>query len=109
MMTAVDSSVLLDVLLNDQQHASKSIIALERAAAEGSLGVCDVVLAEVIPVLPKEDVQQFLRDWRLTFIPSTQDSVIVTVSACAASASAAAPELAASPSPTRGTPPSRAV
>ncbi len=72
MLTAVDSSVLLDVLLNDQQHASNSIVALERAAAEGSLGVCDVVLAEVIPVLPKGDVQQFLRDWQLTFLPSTQ-------------------------------------
>ena len=51
MVTAADSSVLLDVLLNDPQHAQASLAALHRAAAEGSLVICDVVLAEIVPVL----------------------------------------------------------
>ena len=37
MVTAVDSSVLLDVLLDDPHHAAHSIAALQQAAAEGSL------------------------------------------------------------------------
>jgi hypothetical protein len=37
MVTAVDGSVLLDVLLNDPQHAGCSIAALRQAASEGSL------------------------------------------------------------------------
>src|SRR5262245_8785600 len=69
MVTAVDTSVLLDVLLNDPQHAPASIAALHRAAAEGSLAICDVALAEVVPVLKTEDLPQFLADWNFRFSP----------------------------------------
>jgi predicted nucleic acid-binding protein len=72
MVTAVDTSVLLDVLLNDPQHAPSSIVALQRAAAEGSLAICDAALAEIVPVLTAGEVAQFLADWKLTFLPSTQ-------------------------------------
>jgi hypothetical protein len=44
MVTAVDTSVLLDVLLNDPQHAGPSVAALRRAANEGSLIICETVL-----------------------------------------------------------------
>jgi len=47
MVTAVDTSVLLDVLLNDPQHAPASITALCRAAVEGSLILCEIALAEM--------------------------------------------------------------
>ncbi|HAB15007.1 MAG TPA: PIN domain-containing protein [Verrucomicrobiota bacterium] len=72
MVTAVDSSVLLDVLLNDPQHVSSSINALRRSAAEGSLAVSEVVVAEIAPVLEPGDLQKFLADWKLNFLPSTQ-------------------------------------
>jgi predicted nucleic acid-binding protein len=77
MVTAVDSSVLLDVLLNDPRHAPASVKALRRAAAEGSLILCDVVLAEVAPTLAPADMPQFLSDWNLTFVPSSQSSAIL--------------------------------
>ena len=77
MVTAVDTSVLLDVLLNDPRHAPASIAALHRAAAEGSLAVCDVALAEGAPVLTAGDLPQFLADWKLTFLPSTQQVAIL--------------------------------
>jgi predicted nucleic acid-binding protein len=77
MVTAVDTSVLLDVLLNDPQHAPASITALHRAAAEGSLGICDVALAEIVPVLSAADLHQFLADWKLTFLPSTQQAAVL--------------------------------
>ena len=72
MVTAVDTSVLLDVLLNDPQHAPTSLAALYRAAAEGSLAICNVALAEIVPVLATGDIPQFLADWKLAFLPSTQ-------------------------------------
>jgi predicted nucleic acid-binding protein len=77
MVTAVDTSVLLDVLLNDLQHASGSISALRRATAEGSLIVCEVVLAEVAPTLVATDVPKFLSDWNLAFVPSSQSGAIL--------------------------------
>lgn len=72
MVTAVDTSVLLDVLLNDPRHAQASLTALRRAAAEGSLVLSETALAEIVPVLKPGDLPRFLADWKLTFLPSTQ-------------------------------------
>ena len=77
MVTTVDTSVLLDVLLNDPQHAPASIAALHRATAEGSLAICDVALAEIVPVLSAADIPQFLTEWKLNFLPSTQQAAIL--------------------------------
>ena len=76
MVTAVDTSVLLDVLLNDPQHAPASIAALRQAAAEGSLIICETTLAEVAPTLPSADVPQFLSDRKLGFVPSGRISTL---------------------------------
>ena len=77
MVTAVDTSVFLDVLLNDPQHAPASIAALHRAAAEGTLAIYDAALAEIAPVLGASDLPQFLSDWNITFLPSTQPVAIL--------------------------------
>ena len=77
MVTAVDTSVLLDVLLNDPQHAPGSMAALHRAAAEGSLAICDAALAEIVPVLAAADIPQFLADWKLAFLPSTEPVAVL--------------------------------
>ena len=74
MVTAADSSVLLDVLLNDSQHAPRSIAALRQAATEGSLIICETTLAEIVPTLSSADLPQFLSDWSLAFVPSSQAS-----------------------------------
>jgi predicted nucleic acid-binding protein len=74
MVTAVDSSVLLDVLLNDKQHAELSISALRRADGDGSLIICETTLAEITPTLPSSDLPQFLADWKLLFVPSSRES-----------------------------------
>ena len=47
MVTAIDSSVLLDVLTNDPDHGHASLQALDAARGLGRLVVCPVVWAEV--------------------------------------------------------------
>ncbi len=47
MITAVDSSVLLDVLTNDRLRQAGSLNALRDAKRDGALIVCPVVWAEV--------------------------------------------------------------
>ena len=47
MITAVDTNVLLDVLLENPNFADQSIQALEDASAAGSLVICDIVFAEL--------------------------------------------------------------
>jgi predicted nucleic acid-binding protein len=47
MITAIDTNVLLDILIPDQAFYDASVNLLEQAAAEGSLVVCDIVYAEL--------------------------------------------------------------
>lgn len=47
MITAVDTSVLLDVLLPDPTYGPRSADALREAIATGSLIACEVVWAEI--------------------------------------------------------------
>jgi predicted nucleic acid-binding protein len=68
MPTAVDSSVLLDVLLDDPLHAESS------ESAQDGLVVCETVIAEIVPVLAKASLHEFLSDWQIKFIPSSVES-----------------------------------
>jgi hypothetical protein len=47
MITAIDTNVLLDVLVPDPEYFERSLQALEEAANAGSLVVCDLVYAEL--------------------------------------------------------------
>lgn len=49
MITAVDTSVLLDVFLPDEQHGPRSAQWLRAAYDRGAVLVCDVVYAELVP------------------------------------------------------------
>ena len=48
MITAVDTSVLLDVFGEDPAFLERSLSALRRTLADGPLVACDVVWAEVV-------------------------------------------------------------
>jgi hypothetical protein len=47
MITAVDTSVLIDVLADDKRHADASLAALRTCQDEGQLVICEIVLAEI--------------------------------------------------------------
>lgn len=49
MITAVDTSILLDVLVDDAAHAEKSEALLAHAYQQGGLIICPVVYAELAP------------------------------------------------------------
>ena len=77
MITAVDSSVLLDVLCDDPVFADRSGKAMRRAMAEGRLIMCECVLAEIRPALSEEDLREFIADWHIDFVPSTEESSLL--------------------------------
>ena len=77
MITAVDSSVILDVLTGDPGTASASLSALRKASQEGRLIVSESVVAEVRPAFESNALfEEFLGDWGLEFTPSTLRSSI---------------------------------
>jgi predicted nucleic acid-binding protein len=79
MRTAIDSSVILDVLMADPTHGDASEAALRKASAQGALIVSDCVLVEIAPAFPggPRDVESFLGDWNLEFHPATLASSLL--------------------------------
>lgn len=47
MKTAVDTNVLLDILLPDPAHGESSLRALENAYEQGAMVICEIVYAEL--------------------------------------------------------------
>jgi predicted nucleic acid-binding protein len=54
MITAIDTNVLLDVLIPNQEFLSRSLQAVDDASAQGSLVVCDLVYAELCIHFPSQ-------------------------------------------------------
>jgi predicted nucleic acid-binding protein len=75
MVTAVDSSVILDAGTNDPKFGRQSIECLRQADREGRLIICECVVAEIRPAFASRDeLEAFLSDWKLTFVPSSLGS-----------------------------------
>lgn len=78
MLTAVDSSILLDVVTDSPVQADTSENALRRAAEEGGLIICECVLAEIRPAFASNnETDRFLTDWQLRFVPSSRKSALL--------------------------------
>jgi predicted nucleic acid-binding protein len=70
-ISAVDTSVLLDVLCDSPVHADRSAELLRRCMGEGLLIACECVIAEIRPALGDNDLTLFLEEWGLVFTAST--------------------------------------
>src|SRR5207237_493742 len=75
---AIDTSVLLDLLVDDPGYARVSEAALRSAAGEGALLISECVLAELAPSFASEAMlDEFLSDLQLEFVPSSRESAIL--------------------------------
>lgn len=74
MKTALDTSVILDVLTADVRWSDASEIALKDAQALGPLVIGECVLAEITPAIEANQLGRFLSDWKILFLPSTLES-----------------------------------
>ena len=70
MITAVDTSVLLDVFLPDEHHGPQSAQWLRAAYDRGAILVCDVVYAELVPAFEdRTELDRVLREMGVTASP----------------------------------------
>lgn len=70
MITAVDSPVLLDVLVPQAEHGADSEERLAKAAAAGALVISPTVVAELGAYFNREfELKAFLRDTGLRLVP----------------------------------------
>ena len=74
MITAVDTSVLLDVFLPDERHGPQSKELLRNAYDRGAILVCDVVYAELVPAFDdRATLDAALREISATISPIDTD------------------------------------
>ena len=77
MITAVDTSVLIDVGVEDAARAREAAQALEACASEGPLVVCDVVLAEFARGFPPdEDPARWMSDYGIAYDPILEETAV---------------------------------
>jgi predicted nucleic acid-binding protein len=74
---AVDSSVLLDVLVDDPHFADASASMLTRALSAGDVVVCDAVVAEVQAMLnTRETAMDALTAYGIRYLPTTEQAAV---------------------------------
>ena len=72
MITAVDTNILFDVLLNDPTFEASSQEALQRGVREGTLVIGEIVYVEVAGFFSQQaDLEAFLNDSGIRLIHST--------------------------------------
>jgi predicted nucleic acid-binding protein len=75
-ITAVDTNVLLDLLIPNARFQVTSRKALETAHAEGSLILSEIVYAELAAQFePADQVETFLADTGIRFVPTSREAL----------------------------------
>ena len=74
MITAVDTNILLDILLGDERHGHESLERLKAAYDAGAVVICDVVYAELVPAFDDRTIMdETLRQINASLSPITTD------------------------------------
>lgn len=78
MRTAVDTNILFDILLPDENHIFNSKRLLEEHASKGQLIICEIVYAELAPQFGSEKgTKAFLSDTEIRLVNSSEKSLAV--------------------------------
>jgi hypothetical protein len=77
MITAVDTNVLLDLLIPGSSEMESAADQLERAGGEGKLILSEVVYAELASYFPSgEDIENFMAQTGLEVVPSLPQTLV---------------------------------
>lgn len=76
MITAVDTNIILDVLIPGEPFCESSKELLDRHLSKGKLILCEVVVAELAARFPsKEEFTSFFADTRMNLVHSNEKSL----------------------------------
>ncbi len=76
MITAVDTNIILDVLIPGEPFGESSKELLDRHLSKGKLILCEVVIAELAARFPsEEELASFLADTRMNLVYSNEKSL----------------------------------
>ena len=84
MITAVDTNIILDVLIPGEPFGESSKELLDRHLSKGNLILCEVVFAELAALfLSEEELASFLADTRMNLVYSNEKSLYMAGSSWA--------------------------
>lgn len=76
MITAIDTNILLDILIPDEIHSLQSKERLDRHAEKGRLIICELVYAELAAqFISARELKDFLADTGIRLIPSDESTL----------------------------------
>lgn len=76
MITAVDTNIILDVLIPDEPFGDSSKKLLDRYVSNGRLILCEIVFAELAAQFPsEEDLKMFLTETGVRLVYSNEKSL----------------------------------
>ena len=76
MINAIDTNILLDILIPDETHSLSSKQLLDRCLEKGCLVICEVVYAELSSQFPSErELRNFLLDTGIRLVPSSREAL----------------------------------
>jgi predicted nucleic acid-binding protein len=76
MITAIDTNVLLDLLIPDQAHSVRSKQWLEKSLEKGQLILCEAVFAELSSQFPSEkELEDFFSETGIRLIPTGREAL----------------------------------
>ena len=78
MITAVDTNIILDVLIPDEPFSQSSKQLLDHYLSKGKLVICEIVFAELAAqFLSEEDLNLFLADTGMELVHSNEKALYV--------------------------------
>jgi hypothetical protein len=78
MTTAVDTNIILDILIPGEPCADSSKVLLDRHLSQGSLILCEVVVAELAAWFPSEmELRSFLTETGMRLVHSNERSLYI--------------------------------
>jgi predicted nucleic acid-binding protein len=76
MITAVDTNIILDVLIPDEPFSESSKALLDTYLSKGKLIICEIVFAELaVGFTAEEELKLFLADTRMGLVHSNEKSL----------------------------------
>ena len=76
MITAVDTNILLDILIPGEPHSESSKLLLDKHLSSGKLILCEVVFAELAARFPSEqELKLFLAETGMRLVHSNEKSL----------------------------------
>ncbi len=78
MITAIDTNILLDILIPDEKFFQRSKKIIDKYISKGQLIICEIVYAELASQFPSEkELKDFLSDTSIRLIYSDEKSLIL--------------------------------